>query len=440
MGALTIAFDTTIVGALALPWLVLVVHLFFLGGEGSIKVLLRWVRRLNQPAVVSVVLFAMTYSLGSAVSRIAQDFFNDDDLNLQFPSHPPLLIRVGVTEYRILASVYCQNAALLHVAGDSPNQPTAGPTVVSPAAASSALAGPATTSPAVANSGNGTNILTQEIVSFRPNALPPDFVCQHILSWALLVPQDTTDNGNTEYEEDNSRYNAAAVIFGLQENALMEKGADYTVRLRQLHDQVMVLRGASFNGVLAFSLCLFAWGGQVRCQKPRSALRWTLALAPGIYLALTLIALLHHLFERGLSEPPFMEYTLLLLGLAGAWLVWKRPPERTPRHSAESHDAHVGADTFSASSGQALVRPGESETRPVLAEHFAAAHASRPHVETSKGKEKKYCWQTEPWRRYVALSAILTGAAIFGWWSTEVFYAEQVIYSYNSQGPSAGQK
>jgi hypothetical protein len=111
MGALTIAFDTTIVGALALPWLVLVVHLFFLGGEGSIKVLLRWVRRLNQPAVVSVVLFAMTYSLGSAVSRIAQDFFNDDDLNLQFPSHPPLLIRVGVTEYRILASVYCQNAA-----------------------------------------------------------------------------------------------------------------------------------------------------------------------------------------------------------------------------------------------------------------------------------------------------------------------------------------
>jgi hypothetical protein len=41
MGALTIAFDTTIIGALALPWVVLVIHLFFLSGESSIEVLFR---------------------------------------------------------------------------------------------------------------------------------------------------------------------------------------------------------------------------------------------------------------------------------------------------------------------------------------------------------------------------------------------------------------
>jgi len=59
MGALTIAFDTTIVGALALPWVVLVIHLFFLEGENSIEVLLRWIRRQNQPAVAGVLLFAL---------------------------------------------------------------------------------------------------------------------------------------------------------------------------------------------------------------------------------------------------------------------------------------------------------------------------------------------------------------------------------------------
>ena len=35
MGALTIAFDTIIVGALALPWVVLAIHLFYFEGENQ---------------------------------------------------------------------------------------------------------------------------------------------------------------------------------------------------------------------------------------------------------------------------------------------------------------------------------------------------------------------------------------------------------------------
>jgi len=46
--------------------------------------------------VAGVLLFAMAYFLGSAVSRIAQDFFNDDDLGMR------------VTEDNIRGSVYCQ--------------------------------------------------------------------------------------------------------------------------------------------------------------------------------------------------------------------------------------------------------------------------------------------------------------------------------------------
>jgi hypothetical protein len=362
MGALTIAFDTTIVGALALPWVVLMVHLFFFRGERGIVVLLRWVRRQNQPAVAGVLLFAITYSLGSAISRIAQDFFNDDDLHVQFPTDPPLLLRVGVNEERILTSVYCQNTDLLYVAGGSH------------AGTESQVAGN--------SADDGADPLTHEIRAFKRGTSPQDFLCKQTLSWVVRYKFDAADNW---------LYKTATSIFGLQENALMEKGADYTVRLRQLHDQVMVLRGAGFNGVVGFSLCLFAWGAQVRRENPRSKLLWVLAALPGIYLALTVLALMHHFFERGIVEPPYMEYTLLLLGLGGGWVVWKRP-------------------------GQAA----ETDSR--------------------KKTGAKYSWPKEAWRRSVVVSGILTAAAIFGWWSTEVFYAEQVIYSYNSQGPSGAQK
>ena len=67
MGALTIAFDTTIVGALALPWVALVVHLFFFRGENTIVALLRWMqetksaRRGRCPAIRHYVFAGLGY-------------------------------------------------------------------------------------------------------------------------------------------------------------------------------------------------------------------------------------------------------------------------------------------------------------------------------------------------------------------------------------------
>jgi hypothetical protein len=44
VGALSIAFDTTIVGALALPWVLLIIHLFFLEGENRLEGILTWLK------------------------------------------------------------------------------------------------------------------------------------------------------------------------------------------------------------------------------------------------------------------------------------------------------------------------------------------------------------------------------------------------------------
>jgi hypothetical protein len=344
MGALTIAFDITIIGALALSWVILVVHLFFSQGECHLGSFLDWLKELNQPAAVAVLLFAVTYTLGSAVSRIAQDFFNDDDLRVQIDGY---FFRVGVTEDRIIAKVYCtliedDNTLLPPGAPDSP--------------------------------------VAQKIHTFQAQQLP--HACNRTLLW---------HERHKYTKADDDMIGTARDIFRLQENQLLLRGEDQTLRLRQLHDQIMVLRGASFSGFIACSLCLFALGGKIRCQH-KAWWRYAFVPVPLLYLAVAFIATYNHFQERAPSDPPYMEFTLILLAVAGLWLVWKRP--KTPEPEPEKADP-------------------AKKTRTI-----------RP-------------WQNERWGRLVALSALLTLAAILGWWSTELFYGQQVVYTYDAQYTAA---
>jgi hypothetical protein len=194
-------------------------------------------------------------------------------------------------------------------------------------------------------------------------------------------------------QQDDDFIDTVADIFGLQENALMEKGGDFTVRLRQLHDQVTVLRGAAFNGLIAFSLCVFALGTALRREKPRSWLSLVIMPVPAVILAVAVIALNNHFHEHLPADPPYMEFTLLLLALVGAALVWKRPSPHNPAR-----------------------------------------------LEALRERGTKCSWLKEQWAKLVLLSAILTLAAFLGWWSTEVIYGTQVIYSYDSQAMTTAQK
>jgi hypothetical protein len=88
------AFDTIIVGALALPWVLIVIHLFFLEGANRLGGIPEWVTAKERQPTAGFLLLAMTFTLGCAGSRIAQDFFHDEDLYLQVGRH---LFRVGTT-------------------------------------------------------------------------------------------------------------------------------------------------------------------------------------------------------------------------------------------------------------------------------------------------------------------------------------------------------
>ena len=370
MGAITIAFDTIIAGALALPWLLLVVHLFFPNGEQHVADLPRWIKEINQPAALAVILFALTYLIGSAVSRTAQDFSNDDDLHLSvtdFPWHPEhrywksdagktggaaaapaqasaegtpqapaigvatkqhLILRVGMSENRVLAAVYCDKGNLPHPAR-----------------------------------------LTKDLAARISNFGTHRNACEKTTRWHVRFDKD-------QYEQEAHLTDDAENIFGYQESALLLQGEDATLRLRQLHDQVMVLRSASFNGLIAGALCLFAWGARLRRERPRSVLRWLAAALPAVIFLVALVTVSHHFEERPLSEPPYMEFSLFVLAGGGAWLLWLRPQP---------------------AGGQA--------------EHWAPCRR---------------------WLAFSILSILLAVTAALAWWSSEVAYTQQVIYAYDA--------
>jgi hypothetical protein len=440
MGALTIAFDITIVGALALPWVYLVIHLFFSEGENHIQQALNWVNKHKAQVPAGILLFAMTYTLGSAVSRIAQDFFNDDDLYVQTDGH---LLRWPVTEDRIRAHVYCDDDKqdLL------PNNPKE---------ADSAMAREIRDLQSLLLPGDPDCAMARKIWDLRRHN--PESACKAVMS--AWIPWNKEDN-------PNGLVKIATHIFGIQENTLMDKG-DYSARLRQLHDQIMVLRGASFSGLIAFSLCLFAWGAILTCNpapadkagsrneigshdkpaprgppsgdNPHPWVRWILAVAANVFAllltAVALIALVHHIAEGHLRfppDPPYMEFTLFLLAGAGLVLLlpsllWDSLP---PSLCLASKDVAgkagpAGTEKTDTPAKEAAQAGKEGADTPAKGStHTGKETAAPPYL------------RIKNWGSLVALSFILTLAAFLGWWSTEVIYRDQVIYSYDSQFSSA---
>jgi hypothetical protein len=419
MDAFNSAFDTIIVGALALPWVLLVYHLFFpertddppkketrksdphrektitvrlllsetknhpvetLANQAQpqvktipplaestpdtgtsldrrIRKMKTWVEDKNQTAVAGVLLFAMAYSLGSAVSRIAQDFFDDNDLNFQFQQH---LFQVGVTESSIRTEVYCQT---LHQ-----DDKTSPPEAAEPAKP------PSTEAP------KPSDPILAERKKFQDN----DPQCDYTGRWIIpLQSSDTQGSKRQVIDHDwiERQEVRATDIFRVHEAALLLKGTDPNERLRQYHDQIMVLRGASFDGLIAFSLCLFWWSAtsdsarQVLGVNLMRALARVLGFAfVVLYFALGLTATVNHLHEH-LHSPPFMEFTLLLLAVAGGYLLCKILWRKDARH--------------------------------------------QPPVKIPGA--------------YLVLAALLTVSAFLGWWATQVLYDQHVIYSFKAQ-------
>jgi hypothetical protein len=103
------AFETVVVGLLALPWLLILADLLFPGsltnGHENGSALLASVPEIIRQPAASALLFAVVYVLGSAVSPLAKDALDDDDLAIFNRKLP--------TESRIRQTVYCDHSQWL---------------------------------------------------------------------------------------------------------------------------------------------------------------------------------------------------------------------------------------------------------------------------------------------------------------------------------------
>ena len=385
MGAFSIAFDIIIVGALALPWVILVIHLFFSHNESTLKNLFGWVKDQQQPALAGILLFAIAFPLGSVMSRIAQDFFDDDDLHLLVFHH---LLRVGVTEESIRTDVFCNTFKPEPAATNSAIPPTQKPEPLNGNDPNSDEAFTKNCQPSTTTDFHLTNPSTEKREPFNGDPEIRDSLaakserfkstdpnCTYTGRWVIRAcDQNTHQYITAEWISDQQ--NRAGDVFRVHEASVLLKGADATERIRQFHDQIMVLRGAAFNGMLLSSLCMFWWA-----SKFRSRLRWAVlffVVFPGA------VASVNHLLDHA-HDPPYMEFTFLSLAAAGGCLLWQRSP-----HSNETHD-----------------EPGAQ------------------HGHTHNGpREIRFI--------YLFLAAFLTFTAFLGWWATQVLYDQQVIYSYKA--------
>jgi hypothetical protein len=95
-----------------------------------------------------------------------------------------------------------------------------------------------------------------------------------------------------------------------------------------------------------------------------------------------------------------MEFTLILLAVAGMWLFWK-PPHPPDDHPRDEHQR---------------TEPG------------TGAQKEKPNEATS---ERAHCRR---WAGLAGLSLLVMLIAALAWWSTEVAYTREVVYFFDSQG------
>ena len=292
MEALKFAFDTVIVGALALPWLALFVWMYFLPAESgdyeNHMVLLGALPKGTREGAGAVLVFAMGYFLGSAVTRVSNNFFQDD-LWRWLPTENS--IRVGVYEHE-----YCD----VHKALNGLKVPLQLPSAVGPAKQA------------------------EEDLCAEPSALKNDRARLENAGFPAAQP---FPGATSREEKDRSRAQKRIVseLFQYQEGLLLLAGQDRTARLKEYHDQIIILRGAVLNGL---ALAIFSAFGICACYRAnyRDPFKRALSYVPAvIFLAYGVLSVFSHFSEIGAPfkmntlyrTPPLAAVVLVLFAVAG---------------------------------------------------------------------------------------------------------------------------
>lgn len=381
MDALKFAFEILIVGALALPWLAILIRMFVDepvaedrkapdprhpwrrpptdDGPFHLSVVPESVRS----AVAAAFVVAIGYLLGSSVSRISRDFFNNDLLLRGLPTEDRIRDEVYRHEYctedvlnaeelpvkghkrlpkslcgGITADPGTREGADQQVGSISDDGVYIAPTTVSSpltvtvTATSSERVGTAEITlspPAVEMSPSTATLTAGQKLRFMATLTPSETKApalgvpgsaHALVSWMINPSRVPAENREVENKNFSRRVKE---MFLLQESDLLLNGQDKVDRLKQFYDQINVLRGAAFNGFILFFLCLFGCGrnaGHNRRHRPFKLIAFS---AAGFLVICGAISLLNHWRGRlsFYNEPPLGELVLLLLGVGGFFVI-----------------------------------------------------------------------------------------------------------------------
>jgi len=220
MEALKFAFDTLIIGALALPWLWLFMRLFFQRGtDKHDKIAFPLIDLLSpstQDYVGLALIIGIGYFLGSAISRISNDFFDDDEL-------------LPVNRVSIQKGVY------LHEYCDP----------------------------------HSVVVETQVLpLPLEVRGGKAEFCKQFEKNSSEDKAIDKDKQKEKQKEKDAVLEQVITEVFSLQESKLLLEGEEKLGRVREFHDQIEILRGTALNSALVFAL---SWFGLCKLYRNRTA-------------------------------------------------------------------------------------------------------------------------------------------------------------------------
>ena len=369
MEALKFAFDTLIIGALALPWLWLFMRIFFQrGATKHDKITFPLIDLLSpstQEYVGLALIIGIGYFLGCAVSRISSDFFDDDEILLGMPNHVSIQKGVYLHEYCDPHSVLVE-----------------------------------------------TQVLPLPVEIHGGKA---DFC------------NEFEKDGSKEKDEVLEQ--AITEVFRLQESKLLLEGEEKLGRVREFHDQIEILRGAALNTAMLFALSCFGLCKLYRTRKPadlpvQGAQNESLPNAKNPP-QITFFAKLKNFFAQKIS-PSKLRILLTCVSYAPAVAclalgVWAMTQHYVRQYRADNYLSQHKTETTPPRN------PYEAQKDPPLAESLlillGVGGLLVPLADDNPRLFRNVC----------LMAGVLTLIAYGSWWWTEVLYDQQVIHSLTVQ-------
>lgn len=289
MDVFKLAFETTIVGLLTFVWLGLAAYLIF---PDFLNKSFKWLNSKDvqdYQTAIGVGVLILAYCIGSAILPIANQLVNDE--------HWPL------NESGIRCQVFVKQEKQLKAASSLPkNQPFL-LSELEPCHCShwAPLFRPDKTNPACAK---------QKPESFRE----------------LIAPFPWEKTKDDAPDSDDKKQEKILTLFLQQETAVLNEGSDKTELLRQLHERIVVLRGAVLSGFVVLLICLTACFTYVNGDAPNWKHGARQVCGGIIGLLFSLFAVLNGIQDfthRNIFDIPVLEVLLLAIAGFGFYLLFK---------------------------------------------------------------------------------------------------------------------